>query len=450
MLFTQYAIGKVLTEDDIRNCKKIAYVMGTFDPFTNGHENIGNTITSQLAFDCVLYHPNGNSFSKMPTPLEARYEMMEAALRDNPKLFYPSPEDLQLDSKSYIKKIKSLSKSIEVYAVLGSDHSPKNKQYFLYKYILDPKGYIIVGRGEDIVLASGFKKAPHHVLPTDNSTSSTQVRKWFIENEDVYFTEDVPNERYPNHLIHPKISEYIKENGLYIGSNGSTAQSQLGKAKTQLFTFLDKIGLYAPVKEQLIKRHQQNTLTDIEINGEKYPLKKHLGSGRTADAYIFNYNNQEHVIKIANDRPNSPKSIIQDVKVGQGLNYKTSIKVPEIQAVDPEGKWKIASFIGGESLGDYIKSRNGYIEPHIKRQLESIVSDMVNLSKKTNIKLDLSVDNLRIWNNKIYLIDAGPVPASVKHPMSYQEYANAWGRYLKIKINNKCEYALRAILTGNR
>lgn len=452
LLLSISAFAKVFSEESIKNCKKIAIVAGTYDPFTYGHEYMGRAITTKLPFDCVVYLPTQDPPHKIASPLQTRYEMLEAALKDKPNYFYPTLDDLKLSPKDYVEKLKNLGHKKEVFAVLGSDLSPQTKMYYINEFRLGPDGYIVTGRGagETVEIAEAFKKKPLHVVEVAESFSSTQARKWFVENDDVYFAKDVPAERYPNDILNPEVSKYIKENGLYLGTDGVTTRSPARILKTAITSTLDKVGLFQPLREILVNKNKQDILTEIVIKGKTYPLKKHLGSGLTADAYIFDYDGRNHVIKIANDRPRSPFAIEQDVKIGQWLNEKTSIRVPEVQAIHPEGKWKITTLVGGESLGDYLKKNNGFIEPHIEKELRQAVEDMVNLSKKTNIKLDLSVDNIKIWNDKVYLIDAGPIPADVKHPMTYAEFTKKWSSHTKIPINNKCSNALKVFLTRHQ
>lgn len=444
--------AKVLTDADLTGCKKIAIIAGTYDPFTTGHEGMGKAITSQLKFDCVVYLPTQDPPHKIASPFKTRYEMIEAALKEDTKLFYPSEADLALSPKDYVKKLKGPGNAREIYAVLGSDLSPKAMMYYINEYRLGPDGYIITGRGAGDVpeIAEAFKKKPHHVVEIQESVSSTQVRKWFVEHDEVYFNKNFPVEKFPNDFVHPEVSKYIQRNALYLGSDGVSTRGVGRILKTGFTSTLNKVGLYHPLREIMVKRNAQDALTEVVIEGKTYPLKKHLGSGLTADAYIFQFDGQDHVIKIANQRLKSPASILQDVKIGQWLNNETSIKVPPIQAVDPDGKWKVTTLVKGESLGTYLANRNGYIEPDIKKQLQKAVEDMVNLSAKTNIKLDLSIDNLKIWNGQVYLIDAGPIPPDVKHPMSYQEFTKIWSQHTKIPINNNCANVLKAFLATKR
>ncbi|WPU65994.1 hypothetical protein [Peredibacter starrii] len=452
LLLTVHSFAKVFSEENIKNCKKIAIVAGTYDPFTYGHEYMGKAIIEKLPFDCVVYLPTQDPPHKIASPFQTRYEMLEAALKDKPNYFYPAQEDTKLSPKAYVEKLKTLGQQKEVFAVLGSDLSPQTKMYYINEFRLGPDGYIVTGRGagEKVEIADAFKNKPLHVVEVPESYSSTQARKWFVQNDDVYFAKDVPAERYPNDILNPEVSKYIKENGLYLGTDGVTTRSPARILKTAVTSGLDKVGLFHPLREILVNKNKQDVLTEIVIDGKTYPLKKHLGSGLTADAYIFEFEGQNHVIKIANDRPRSGFAIAQDVKIGQWLNQKTSIKVPDVQAMDPQGKWKITTLVGGESLGDYLQKNNGYIEPHIEKQLRQAVDDMIKLSKKTNIKLDLSVDNLKIWNGKVYLIDAGPIPADVKHPMSYDEFTKRWSGHTKVAINRKCSNALKVFLARNQ
>lgn len=497
------ASAKLLTPEEMAKCKSIAIVAGTYDPFTNGHEQMGIAIRKELPFDCVVYLPTKDTPHKISSPFQTRYEMLEAALKNQEGLFYPTPEDMELSPKELVRKMREVSQNKTVFAVLGSDLSDKNYMYYINKFRLDPDGYIITGRANeikmatvpeveeavkivpkeaakefigqsldtysplkstgpisntnisgvvktesagDVVVANAFERKPYHVIHPESTTSSTKVRNFFVENSEFYFSGSVKSSQLPNQLIREDVSRYILRNGLYLGTDGITTRTPFRMAKTAFTSTLNKVGLYHPLREVMVNKHKQDQLTEIEINGKKYPLKKHLGSGLTADAYVFNYDGQDMVVKIANQRPNSPFSIRQDVLIGRWLNEKTSIGVPEVHYMDPEGKFKVATKVGGESLGEYLKRTNGALDPAIEMQLRSAVDDMLNLSKVTNIKLDLSVDNLKIWNGKVYLIDAGPIPADVKHPMSFEEFSKTWGSHVKVSVRPHCTNALKVLL----
>jgi nicotinic acid mononucleotide adenylyltransferase len=447
ILVSHGVLAHKLTDEQMTRCKSIAIVAGTYDPFTNGHEDLGKAIRSSLPFDCVVFLPTQDPPHKIASPFQTRYEMLEAALKDEPGLFYPSQDDLKLSPKDYVSKMRNLSSDKKVFAVLGSDLSDKNYMYYINKFRLDPDGYIIAGRGDDPVVAKAFKNKPFHVVHPENSTSSTKARNWFVERPQTYFKPGIPSNELPNNIIREEVSRYIIDNGLYLGTDGVTTRGPGRILKTAFTSGLNKVGLFHPLREVMVNKHKQDQLTEIVVDGKSFPLKKHLGSGLTADAYIFNYDGQDMVVKIANQRPNSPASIKQDVLIGSWLNEKTSIKVPEVAFMDPEGKFKITTKIGGESLGEYLKRLNGVLEPSVEAQLRSAVDDMIKISKRTNIKLDLSVDNLKIWNGKVYLIDAGPIPADVKHPMSFNEFAKTWGSHSKLAIKSHCSFALKGLLS---
>jgi nicotinate-nucleotide adenylyltransferase len=295
------AYSEVLSEERLKSCKKIAIIAGTYDPFTHGHKTMGVELMKKLPFDCIIYLPTQDPPHKIASPFQSRYEMLEAALKNDPNLLYPSPDDLKLGTKDYVKKLKTHGHTKEVFAVMGSDLSPQNRMYYINELRIGPDGYIFTGRGDDSVeIAKAFEKKPYHVVPINESTSSTDARKWFVANDDVYFAKDVPLERFPTDILDPEVSKYIQQNGLYLGSNGVTTRGPLRIAKTAFTTTLDDVGLYHPLRKIVVNKHKQDTLTEIIVDGKKYPLRKHLGSGLTADAYIFNYDGRDHVVKIAN------------------------------------------------------------------------------------------------------------------------------------------------------
>ena len=286
LLLSSESFAKVLSAANLKNCKNIAIVAGTYDPFTNGHEILGKEILKRLEFDCVVYLPTGNPPHKIASPLQTRYDMMEAALKNEPGLFYPEMDDLKISPKDYVDKLKNFGgEKRKVFAVLGSDLSPQNRMYYINRFRLDPDGYIIAGRGtEDIQIAEAFKNRPYHVLPVDESYSSTQARKWFTANDHVYFKQGGLGDEYPSKVLKKDVAQYIADHGLYLGSDGVTTRSPGRILKTGFTQGLNKVGLFQPLRKIMVNANAQAEMTEIMIDDVAYPLKKHLGSGLTADA----------------------------------------------------------------------------------------------------------------------------------------------------------------------
>lgn len=448
-IFGENSSAKPLSLADMEKCGSIAIIPGTYDPFTNGHEAMGKEITSKLPFDCVVYLPTQDTPHKISSPFQSRYEMVAAALKDSDSLFYPVEGDLALSPKDYVKKIRELSRNKKVYTVLGSDLSPKSYMYWINRFRLNPDGYIITGREEEAVeVARAFNRKPHHVIHPDSSLSSTSVRKWFQANDQIYFSGDRAASMAPDQMIHPRVSEYIVDKGLYFASPSETTRSIAKIATSTVQGAANRLGIFDAIREMLVKKHSQPNLTSLEIDGKTYPLKRHLGAGLTADAYIIHYEGEDLVIKIANQRPRSPSSIQAETRVSRWLDERTGIRVPEIIGVDPDGKWKISRFVGGESLGEYLKRTNGVMEPAVEAEVRKSVNEMLAMSRSTNVKLDLSVDNLKIWNGKVFLIDPGPIPPDARHPQNYNEFFQRWTSQLKIKGTNRCAFALRSLITN--
>lgn len=445
--FASGSVAKPLSIMEMEKCSAIAIVPGTYDPFTNGHQGMGREILNKLDFDCVVYLPTQDPPHKISSPFKSRYEMLEAALGEDEKLFYPSADDLSMSPKDYVKKLREHSKNKKVFVAMGSDLSPKNYMYFINRFRLDPDGYIMTGREkEEVVVARAFERRPYHVLNPPESLSSTSVRKWFQANEEIYFASTVGAQRAPLEMIHPKVSDYIVQHGMYFASPSDTTRSVGRLATSAVQGAANKLGLFNPIREALVKKYSQPNLTSLEIDGKTYPMKRHLGAGLTADAYIINYQGEDLVVKVANQRAKSPGSILSEIRVSRWLDERTAIKVPEIIAADPEGKWKIARFVSGESLGEYLKRTNGVIEPAVETELRKATEEMLNMSRRTNVKLDFSVDNLKIWNGKVYLIDPGTIPADARHPATYEHFLRGWTSQLKLSGRNRCSLALRRLL----
>lgn len=111
---------------DFRSCKKIAVIGGAFDPVHLGHLAAAQTVYESFDVEKVVLMPLGDAPHKAVSRIPAlkRYEMVEAAVRDNPA-FAVSDMEIRRGGKTYtvdtVREIKAINPDIDIYFVMGAD-----------------------------------------------------------------------------------------------------------------------------------------------------------------------------------------------------------------------------------------------------------------------------------------------------------------------------------------
>ena len=113
---------------DLKNCKKIAIMGGTFDPIHYGHLVTAETVRNELDIEKVLFIPTGRPPHKSNQNVEHnehRYLMTVLATANNP-YFNVSRIEIDRPGLTYtidtIQDLKKIcSKDTEIYFITGAD-----------------------------------------------------------------------------------------------------------------------------------------------------------------------------------------------------------------------------------------------------------------------------------------------------------------------------------------
>lgn len=115
-----------MADFDFRLCGKIAIMGGAFDPIHYGHLVTAQAVYDNFDVDRVVIMPLGDAPHKEMNGAAAaqRYEMAEAAVKDNPA-FAVSPMEVNRAGKTYtvdtISEIKRINPGLTIYFVMGAD-----------------------------------------------------------------------------------------------------------------------------------------------------------------------------------------------------------------------------------------------------------------------------------------------------------------------------------------
>lgn len=174
--------------------KKIGFFGGCFNPPSNMHIKIANSLIKEGKLDKVIFVPM-NDFYKKEGLINAkhRYKMLKLALKDHNNLEVDDIEIKEnrplfaIDAFEVIKKSNylKLNEETEMFLIMGSDNFNKMPKWKDYNKIKDKYKYIIIDRDEKDI-------------------SSTEIRN-MIKNNDEEVVKYLPEEVY----------NYIIENELY-------------------------------------------------------------------------------------------------------------------------------------------------------------------------------------------------------------------------------------------
>lgn len=195
---------------------KIGLFGGAFDPIHNGHISVARSVFDELKLKKMIIMPTGisphKSGKKSEISFEHRFNMCKLAFEDNPD-FEISDFEGKTHCKNYtIDTLRSLKKSYpanaQFYLIIGGDMLFYLPKWFKYESLLKESKVVAVAR-EDKQYISMLEFATEigHVKVLNMpvvEVSSTDVRQHCQNGEDI------------SQLVPPAVSQYIKENNLYV------------------------------------------------------------------------------------------------------------------------------------------------------------------------------------------------------------------------------------------
>ncbi|HZJ16128.1 MAG TPA: nicotinate-nucleotide adenylyltransferase [Chthoniobacteraceae bacterium] len=189
---------------------RIGLYGGSFDPIHHGHLLLAREAREQLGLDRVLFIPAALSPHKLttvPTPGEARREMLEAALAGEPG-FALEDCDLRRAGPSFaietVRELRARWSEAQFFYLIGHDNVAKLDTWHLCTELRAAVQFVVLGRGEH--------EAPHS-FPTivrRIDISATEIRVRVARGQSI---------RY---LVPEAVRAIIERRKLYQGPNPST------------------------------------------------------------------------------------------------------------------------------------------------------------------------------------------------------------------------------------
>lgn len=199
---------------EIEKPSKIAFMPGTFDPFSLSHKEIAKAIRD-LGFEVYLAIDEF-SWSKKALPNLIRRNIVNMSIAEEKSIYlFPQDEPINISNPNDLYKLKEMFKGFEVYVVVGSDVIINASAYKKPKenHSIHSLNHIIFERRtineysqdkfNEAIQSIDGKVITLNLPPQYEDISSTQIRDSIDENRDI------------SNLVDPLVQKYIYENGFY-------------------------------------------------------------------------------------------------------------------------------------------------------------------------------------------------------------------------------------------
>ncbi len=361
-----------LSENAIRSAQKIVVVTGAFDPWTEENEIAVKRLVESGEADLVVVVPAEKISGDLPLPVRNRVQLIDVSLRNNSSITYPLG-DFEGSYDEIVNRISSLNPRIR-----------------------------------------------RVTLP---SPETVNIRRWMTENVNQYFE----GARTPPPGLSPQVYSRILDDGLYLGRHPE-GKSIINSTLAFVVNQTTKYGVYDKVRAIAVGLMAKPNLREFRMGEVTVPIERYLASGLTGDAYITEIDGVRTVLKVSKDSETARRSMREASLVHAWLSRTTSINLPELRAMGPNGEWQALELVQGDSLDKYIANRGGNIPPEIEERLRNLYAEAARLNERSVIKLDISADNIfiRASDGAAVLVDFGPIPPSNSFAASYDAARARW------------------------
>ena len=183
---------------------RIGIFIGSFNPPTNFHLDIGHYLVKEKIIDKVIYVPISNKSNLLDKSI--RLKMLDIYVQE---YAYMETYDLNYHGQFNYHLLDSLyTKEKEIYMLIGADILNKIDNFTNYQEILQDFNFIVINRdnyNSKKIIKEKYPSFSQHfmVINYDDSVSSTIIRNKVKNKEDI------------SHLTKPVIIQYIYDHHLY-------------------------------------------------------------------------------------------------------------------------------------------------------------------------------------------------------------------------------------------
>jgi nicotinate-nucleotide adenylyltransferase len=193
---------------------KLCVFQGTFNPIHNAHLRVGEFVLATYKPDLFFYIPAKNPPHKFcnPSLAQHRFNMVKLATESNPR-FSVSDIEYKRKGKSYTylticELYKKYDIDGKILFIIGTDAFKKIENWYEFDKLKKLVKFILFVREDNFnpLEYNYFKEIglDFEIQPLPyKEISSTELREKIKAGENI------------TSLVHPKVKEYIEQNGLY-------------------------------------------------------------------------------------------------------------------------------------------------------------------------------------------------------------------------------------------
>lgn len=441
LLSTWYAHSIPLDTQHVRDAKHIILYPGTFDPVTYGHLKTGESTLRQTGADLLIFIPGFAPSHKDPLPFAQRTNLLELVLENNPQIAYAKDsqwEEIAASEGSaakFIQNIRELNPRCKISLLVGQDVAEKPYSPVLIhsnadEILVSPR---TSSEGSVRISPSLFRKNLKILNEVVSGYSSSSVRSLLGPHIELYLLEKEAREKLPAYqqlleLIPQSVLDEILARGLFV-DQGYYSRASLWKTLKKSLVghfkeYLFSINFYEKYKNLMVRARSRPNLKTVKINERTYDIKKYLGSGRSTDAYLINFEGVDVAIKIAKNEKGR-RNIMRASRVHQWSQAKFNVSGPRLIDFDPGGAWLISDFIDGQDIAIYLK-QNGTFSERVKESIIELHREVLRIESESHFVLDFAPDNIIIRDSRAYLVDFDPIPPGRKINNDGLALLNRW------------------------
>ena len=190
------------------NKLKIGFFGGCFNPPTNVHINLANSLIKDRILDKVFFVPVGDYYEKQDlASARDRYNMLKLACKDYENI---EVEDIAITHQDKLYAVDTFkliyekyNEIADIYLIMGSDNFEKMPNWKDYEELMQNYKFIVLERLNHKKVTKLENVLFYETTPTED-ISSTCIRNKIMNNEDI------------SKYISPQVMQYIKEKNIYL------------------------------------------------------------------------------------------------------------------------------------------------------------------------------------------------------------------------------------------
>lgn len=189
--------------------EKVGFFGGAFNPPTNIHIYLADSLIRQEILDRVFFVPVGDYYKKDNLVLaKHRYEMLKLACKDYDRIdienISSSHQELLYAKDSFRLIYDKYKDKFDIYFIMGSDNFIKMPKWEGYKELINTYKFIIIKRPQYSLENTKQDNITYYQPDKYCETSSTQIREMLKQNKNI------------REWIDKDVLSYIEKNNLYI------------------------------------------------------------------------------------------------------------------------------------------------------------------------------------------------------------------------------------------